>query len=165
MKLFSDTVKGWWQDYQDQLIEDMPAIATIHFYPVATEAVNTGMGYDAYFQESTTPSNPTNYDNTTATSVTVTGIYHTDLYGTALDSNERMDLSPIGRINQDTTLLCVRLSDVLLDNSENGTYFDNCEYVTISGYPDRYRVEGVKRRGLGEQYMLDVFLIKWGAEA
>jgi len=160
MGLVGDKLISLWQKTQDELLSSIGKDFYIHFHSVATDTVTD---YDSFFQESTDPSSPNDYDKDTPEPTLLSGILHTDLYGMSINGNEAIDYSGVGKVQPGDALLTVKYVDAV-DGETGKTLFDLAKHITISGYPDMYEVVHIGERGLGERYVVDVFLRKWGAK-
>ena len=130
---------------------------TINYKPVRS---GTASDYDSFFNESTDSTDPTNIsvNETTPNSVTIAGKFHTDLYSNRINSNNDEQQTYIGLFEQSDALFTCLYSNAVKDVNTGVTYFENSDYITADKDNEKYEVIGIKKRGMKDIYVVDVFL-------
>lgn len=159
--MFDELVQHWQNNVLSFLTESADSV-TISYYP---ERAGTSETYDSFFNESTDPSDPNTVSGddlteTTPDDVSLTGKVHLDLYGSSIGGSEEIQTTGIGIFDQSDALFTCLLASAALGDGSNRTYFTGCHYVTVAKDSERYEVVAEKRRGMGDAYLLDVFLKK-----
>jgi hypothetical protein len=155
----------WEQKIYDFLIVSADSI-TVHYKPIRT---GTDVTFDTFFQESTDPSDPADFNNITETTpspVTVSrGKTHLDLHGSSIGGGEGEQQLDIGKFPESDAWYQCLLEDVKVSTDPDpiATVFDNFDdtvkYVVVAKDGKRYDIVAVKLRGMGATpYVVDVFL-------
>jgi len=149
-----------WESFVTTFLSESADTVTIYY---KTEHSGTSDSYDSFFNESMDSSDPSTISGTTATtpdSVELTGKTHLDLYGYSLSTSDQVENIGIGLFQNADALFTCLLSSALISDGTNRTVFDNADYVHVDKDNYNYEVVGIKRRGLGDAFLLDVFLKK-----
>lgn len=165
-KLISNTLRDLWRRHQDQIFLDDADIATV-YYPITVSGTESDT-VDNWFGESLNPNDPLNVDSSTQTQsghVTISGRFRTDLYGTSIGAGESIERTAIGNFGREDVMFSCKYSDAVRNenSAQFNTWFNGCDYVTVSGYADEYEVKHVGIRGLKEKYACDIVMTRRSA--
>lgn len=148
-----------WQNNVTRLLEESNDKVTIHYKPTRT---GSNVRYDEFYEESTDPANPDNIGITEDPTnvVEVFGKTHLDLYGVSLGGAETDDQIEIGKFAQSDALFTCLLSGVLTSAAEDPirTSFHTATYVVVDKDKQRYKIDGIRTRGMAGSFLVDVFL-------
>jgi len=157
MSDFSAMAKIWENNIKDFLVKSAD-IVTIHYKPVRTGVDND---FDSFFQEGMDSSNPSNIGSVVSAeppTKEVSGKVHLDLYGSSISQSDSNENISIGSFPQADAMFTCLLSDAIIDDDKTKTIFDEADYVIIEKSGLKYVVKSAKPRGLGDAYVLDVFM-------
>lgn len=152
------TIASIWERNVQKFLTDSNDLITVYYKPVR---VTNSVKFDAFFQESSNPADPTNtgVDEVTPANATARGKLHMDLYGTSLGFAENEQQLQIGRFGQYDALFSCVLSTVQTQADPLKTIFDDADYIITSKDNKRYNIDAIKYRGMSESlYICDVFL-------
>jgi len=132
---------------------------TIHYKPVRSGTSNS---FDSFFNEAVDSTDPDNVGvaETTPASVDIYGKFHTDLYSKFISSNNDDMQIQIGTFEQSDAVFTCLYSDAVKDTSDGSTYFDDANYIYSDKDKTRYEIISIKKRGLTDIFLVDVFLKK-----
>jgi len=144
-----------WQDEQVRFLSQSKDTVTVYYKPIKSGTSNS---FDSFFSESTDSTDPSNtgVSETVVTPVIVNGKAHTDLYGlniSTADSIERMDT---GSFQQGDAMFTCLLS--VATTQGNKTVFHTADYIVLSKDGERYNITSIKKRGIADAFLVDVFL-------
>lgn len=154
-------IRNIWRENQDQIIDTCADVATVYF-PITVSGTASD-SIDNLFGESLDANEPYTVGSgvqTQTDSVTISGIFRSDLYGSSVSYNEAFQEMASGKFDPEDALFTCKLSDAQrnTESSQFYTYFHGCSYVTIANRPDEYQVRHVAERGLMGAYVADVWL-------
>lgn len=148
-----------WEGFVTDFLTEANDSVIINYKPVRS---GSNSSYDSFFNESVDSSDPDDVgvSEVTPATVSVKGKTHLDLYGASMSSSEDIQKLGVGSFEQADALFTCLLSVAIVDNDLSRTVFDECDYVDVEKDAGRYEIKSVKRRGMGQAFLIDVFLKK-----
>jgi len=154
-----DSLASLWESNVNRFYTDSNDKVTIYYKPTRTGSI---VRFDEFYNESTNPANPSNIGVTETETNTVEayGKVHLDLYGASIGGAEADQQIEIGKFSQSDALVTCLLSGVKTSAASEPirTSFHSATYVVIDKDKQRYKVDGIKTRGMAGSYLVDVFL-------
>lgn len=146
------------QSRVESYLSESADTVTVHYKPVRS----SGTTYDGFFEEPVDSTDPTNVqvDETTPSSLQVTGKLHRDIAGMNLSNDESIQQLGVGKFeNADVMFIC-KSSDIWIDsdNTDKGTVFKNAHYVVDDDTGLKYNFLGEVFAGMGGTHRVHVFL-------
>jgi hypothetical protein len=149
-----------WEDRITAFLTESDDTVTIHYQPTRS---GSNVRFDSFHGESTDPADPSSIGVTETPTDTFQVRYgktHLDLYGSSVGGAEIDQGLEIGKFSQSDVLYTCLLSQVKTssDGEPIKTRFHNCAYVQVDKDKNYYKVDAIKTRGLGDAFLVDVFL-------
>lgn len=138
-----------WQQIQDDLMSFYNNLITVHY---ETKYSGTSTTFDDFFNESLTPTSPTNMSGITSVNksdVTITGMV---VYGAGFDGKE-ISRSSIGYFENSDAIIVCKIADATVSGNN---IFLGSKYITIDGDSERYILDRFAKDGLGRPYVYNV---------
>lgn len=154
-----DSLATLWQTNVNRFYTESNDKVTIYYKPTRT---GSNVRYDEFHNESTDPANPSSIGVTEdpADTEIVYGKVHLDLYGASIGGAEADQQIEIGKFSQSDALITCLLSAVQTSAADEPirTKFHTSTYVIVDKDKQRYKVDGIKTRGMAGSYLVDVFV-------
>ena len=154
-----DSLASLWETNVNRFYTDSNDKVTIHYKPTRT---GSNVRYDEFYNESTNPADPTNIGvtETETNTVDVYGRVHLDLYGASIGGAEADQQIEIGKFSKSDILVTCLLNAVQTSAAGEPirTSFHNSTYVVVDKDKQRYKVDGIITRGMGDSYLVDVYM-------